>query len=65
MITRRQLTGALAALGLGLAMAVPAFAADITGKWTSLAPGEKLTNVRILITDQQGPQPETGNRRAN
>jgi len=33
MITRRQLTGALAALGLGLAMAVPAFAADITGKW--------------------------------
>jgi len=33
MITRRQLTGALAALVLSLAMAVPAFAADITGKW--------------------------------
>ena len=35
---------------------------DITGKWINLAPGEKLTNVRILITDQQGLEPKTSNR---
>jgi protocatechuate 3,4-dioxygenase beta subunit len=36
---------------------------DITDKWTGLGPGEKLTNVRILITDQQGPEPKTEKRR--
>jgi hypothetical protein len=36
---------------------------DITDKWTNLGPGAKLTNVRILITDQQGPEPKKGNQR--
>ena len=35
MITRRQLTGALAALALSLATAASAFAADINGTWKS------------------------------
>ena len=70
MITRRQLTGALAALGLGLAMAVPAFAADITGKWkaefqgpdgnsrtnvfTFEVKGETLTGT---VTSSMAPEP--------
>ena len=33
MITRRQLVAVLAALAVSVAMAVPAFAADVTGKW--------------------------------
>lgn len=35
MITRRQLVSAVAALAVSVAMAGPAFAADITGKWKS------------------------------
>ena len=33
MFTRRHFIGALAALALSVATAVPAFAADVTGKW--------------------------------
>jgi len=70
MITRRQLTGALAALVLSLAMAVPAFAADITGKWkaefqgpdgnsrtnifTFEVKGETLTGT---VTSSMAPEP--------
>jgi hypothetical protein len=35
MISRRRLVGGLAALACSVAMAVPAMAADITGKWKS------------------------------
>ena len=35
---------------------------DITDKWTHLSPGDKLTNVRILITDEQELKPKTANR---
>ena len=70
MITRRQLTGALAALALSLATAVPAFAADINGKWKSefTGPdGNSRTNVFTFevkgetvdgtVTSSMAPEP--------
>lgn len=69
MITRRQLMGALAALALSVA-AVPAFAADITGKWKAEyqgPDGNSRTNVFTFevkgetvtgsVTSSMAPEP--------
>ena len=70
MITRRQLTGALAALALSLATAASAFAADINGKWKSEfqgPDGNSRTNVFTFevkgetltgtVTSSMAPEP--------
>lgn len=60
MITRRQLTGALAALTLSLAMAAPAFAADITGKWKSEFQGPDGNSRTNVFTFEQKGEAVTG-----
>lgn len=60
MITRRQLVSAVAALAMSVAMAGPAFAADITGKWKSefqSPDGNSRTNV---FTFEQKGETVTG-----
>ena len=70
MITRRQLMGALATLALSVATAVPAFAADITGKWKAEfqgPDGNSRTNVFTFevkgeavtgtVTSSMAPEP--------
>jgi hypothetical protein len=70
MITRRQLAGAAAALAMSVAMAGPAMAADITGKWKSEfqgPDGNSRTNVFTFevkgeavtgtVTSSMAPEP--------
>jgi hypothetical protein len=60
MITRRQLTGALAALALSLAAVAPAFAADITGKWKSEFQGPDGNSRTNVFTFEQKGDAVTG-----
>ena len=70
MITRRQLVSAVAALAVSVAMAAPALAADITGKWKSefqSPDGNTRTNVFTFevkgeavtgtVTSSMAPEP--------
>lgn len=55
MITRRQLTGALAALALSLMTAVPAFAADVSGKWKAEFQGpDGNSRTNVFTFEQKG-----------
>jgi hypothetical protein len=55
MITRRQLTAALAAVALSLATALPAFAADISGKWKSEFQGpDGVSRTNVFTFEQKG-----------
>jgi hypothetical protein len=60
MITRRQLVSAVAALAMGVAMAGPAFAADITGKWKSEFQGPDGNSRTNVFTFEQKGETVTG-----